>query len=146
MKAVQKKTEKNRVELLRFLKFVAVGGFSALVNLGSRIAINEYLDYRWSVGLAYLCGMATAFTLSKFLVFEKSGRSTRREFFWFAVVNVFAAAQVWLISVGLAEYYFPWIQFQWHPELVAHFVGVSFPVLSSYLGHKHLSFRQAVVD
>jgi putative flippase GtrA len=133
--------DNSSTELHRFIKFVAVGGFAALVNLGSRIVINEYTNYRWAVALAYLCGMITAFTLSKLLVFEKSGRSTQHEFLWFTLVNVFAAAQVWLISVGLAEYYFPWVGFKWKPELVAHFIGVSIPVFTSYLGHKHLSFR-----
>jgi putative flippase GtrA len=128
-------------EFHRFIRFVAVGGFAALVNLGSRVVINEYTSYRWAVALAYLCGMITAFTLSKLLVFEKSGRSTHHEFLWFTLVNVFAAVQVWLISVGLAEYYFPWVGFDWNPELTAHFIGVSVPVITSYLGHKHLSFR-----
>jgi putative flippase GtrA len=133
----------SNTELQRFIKFVAVGGFAALVNLGSRVVINGYTNYRWAVALAYLCGMITAFTLSKLLVFEKTGRSTHHEFLWFTLVNVFAAAQVWLISVGLAEYYFPWVGFAWKPELVAHFIGVSVPVITSYHGHKHLSFRSS---
>jgi len=125
----------------RFIRFVAVGGFAAVVNLGSRIVINDYLSYRVSVALAYLCGMITAFVLSKFLVFEKSGRAAHDEFLWFTLVNVLAVAQVWSISVGLAEFYFPWINFDWEPELVAHVIGVSVPVITSYFGHKHLSFR-----
>ncbi len=132
---------KSSTELHRFVRFVVVGGFAALVNLTSRIIINEYMSYRGAVAAAYFCGMITAFTLMKLFVFKKSGRSTHHEFLWFMLVNVLAAAQVWVISVGLAEYYFPWIGFSWNPELVAHFVGVSFPVITSYLGHKHLSFR-----
>jgi putative flippase GtrA len=131
----------RKTELHRFISFVAVGGFAALVNIGSRVAINEYTNYRMAVALAYLCGMVTAFTLSKLLVFERTGRATHHEFLWFTVVNAIAAVQVWLISVGLAEYYFPWVGFAWEPELVAHFIGVSVPVATSYLGHKHLSFR-----
>lgn len=126
----------------RFLKFLAVGGFSAFINLGARIALNTITSYRWSVALAYLCGMLTAFILSKLMVFEKTGRKAHDELMWFTLVNVFSAAQVWVISVGLAEYYFPWIEFRWHPDLVAHFIGVSFPVITSYYGHKHLSFRK----
>lgn len=137
---------KNHEELHRFVKFVAVGGFAALVNVGSRIEINGFVSYRLAVALAYLCGMATAFILSKLLVFEKTGRKTHHEFFWFTMVNMFAAIQVWLISVGLAEYYFPWINFKWNPELVAHFIGVCFPVVTSYFGHKHLSFRPSKIE
>lgn len=131
----------NGPELVRFIKFVFSGGLSVLVNMGSRIVINEYMSYRWSVAFAYLCGMATAFVLFRLLVFPYSGRSTYSELFGFVLVNVFGAAQVWIVSVGLAEYYFPWIGFKWNPELVAHFAGLSSVVVTSYLGHKHLSFR-----
>ena len=116
---------------------------AAAVNVLSRIALSEHVDYRWAVALAYLCGMATAFTLNKLLVFEKSGKALHRELLWFCLVNVFAAAQVWLISIGLAEYVFPAMQFAWRPELVAHILGVSSVAVTSYLGHRYLSFGAA---
>jgi putative flippase GtrA len=34
--------------------------------------------------------------------------------------------------------------FVWHADLVAHAIGVAVPVLSSFVGHKRLSFRESV--
>jgi putative flippase GtrA len=104
-------------ESRRFFRFVAASGVAAAVNVLSRVALSEYLDYRWAVALAYLCGMATAFTLNKLLVFAKSGKALHREMLWFCLVNVVAAAQVWFVSIGLAEYLFPAVRFAWRPEL-----------------------------
>ena len=132
-------------ESRRFFRFVAASGVAAAVNVLSRVALSEYLDYRWAVALAYLCGMATAFTLNKLLVFAKSGKALHREMLWFCLVNVVAAAQVWFVSIGLAEYLFPAVRFAWRPELVAHIIGVSSVALTSYIGHKYLSFGGASV-
>ena len=128
-------------ELVRFFKFVVSGGLSVVVNLGARVFFNEFMSYRWSVAIAYLFGMATAFALFKFMVFQASGRTASQELLGFTLVNLIGAVQVWVVSVGLAEYYFPWVGFSWHPEFVAHFLGLSTLVITSYLGHKHLSFR-----
>ena len=90
-----------------FMQFLIVGGFAALVNFVSRIIINEWVNYRISIVLAYLAGMLTAFVLSKLYVFEKSGRHHWHELRDFTLINLLAVVQVWLISVGLAEYLFP---------------------------------------
>jgi putative flippase GtrA len=137
------KTARQVAETRRFVKFVAASGVAAAVNVVARVALSEHVGYRWAVALAYLCGMATAFTLNKLLVFEKSGMPVHRELTWFCVVNVFAAAQVWFVSIALAEYLFPAMHFASRPELVAHIIGVSSVAVTSYLGHKYLSFGGA---
>ncbi|MBV5336344.1 GtrA family protein, partial [bacterium] len=104
---------------------------------------SQVMDFRWAVIAAYLCGMVTAWILSRLFVFGASGRSAWTEFARFGLVNVFAAAQVWLVSVGLAEYAFPAVGFVHHAEDVAHMIGVVIPVFTSYLGHKHFSFSRA---
>ena len=64
------------------------------------------------------------------------------ELFRFAIVNVFALAQVWLVSVGLARLAFPAIGFAWHAEDIAHLIGVAIPAVTSYFGHRHFSFAK----
>lgn len=125
-----------------FLRFVLVGGFSAAVNFGSRIALSQMTSFEVAVLLAYLIGMTTAYFLSRRFVFAASGRKAHDEFIRFGIVNLFAAAQVWVISVGLALYLFPAVGFTWFPEEVAHAIGVAAPVLTSYFGHRHFSFAQ----
>lgn len=125
-----------------FMQFLIVGGFAALVNFVSRIIINQFVSYRAAVILAYPLGMLTAFTLSKIYVFEKSGRHHLHELRDFTIVNVLAAAQVWLISVGLAEYAFPAVNYHFHAPELAHMIGLGVPAITSYFGHKYFSFRK----
>jgi len=126
-----------------FMQFLVVGGFAALVNFVSRIIINEWVGYRLAVILAYLVGMLTAFILSKIYVFEKSGRHHWHELRDFTLVNLLAVVQVWLISVGLAEYLFPAIGYTFYAPEVAHLIGLTIPAVTSYLGHKYYSFRKS---
>ena len=119
-----------------------VGGLAAGINFVSRIGFSEFVSYRIAIILAYIIGMITAFILSKHYVFEQSGRPFKDELRDFTIVNIFAVIQVWLISVALAEYFFPYIYFNFYPEEVAHLIGLGIPAITSYFGHKHFSFRK----
>jgi len=123
-----------------FSRFVITGGFAAGVNFLSRIGFSEFMSYRVAVFVAYLVGMVTAFILAKVFVFAKSNQSTSNEFSRFTLVNIVAVIQVWFISVGLAEYGFPAIEFIFYPEEIAHLIGISVPVVTSYYGHKYFTF------
>lgn len=125
-----------------FFRFLIVGGIAALVNFVSRIFFSEWMSFRIAIIVAYLVGMLTAYILSRALVFEPSGKHPGHELFYFTLVNLFAVIQVWLISVGLAEYVFPYFSFSFYPEEVAHLSGLSVPVITSYLGHKYFSFAK----
>ena len=127
-------------ERKRFLLFLLAGGVAALVNILSRIALNLVMPYEVAIVVAYLCGMTTAYLLNKYFVFAASGRGAASEYLRFALVNLAAVAQVWIVSVGLARFVFPAIGFSWHADTVAHVIGVAVPVFTSYLGHKHFSF------
>jgi putative flippase GtrA len=127
----------------QFLRFLATGGVAAIVNLASRYALNEMMSFEAAVVVAYLVGMTTAYALARLFVFEKSGRSVASEFKRFIAINLFALLLVWCVSVGLALYAFPAIGFAWHPDDVAHFVGVTSPAIVSYFGHRHYTFRPA---
>lgn len=125
----------------QFILFLVTGGTAALVNFGSRIAYNQWISFSSAIVLAYITGMVTAFVLAKWLVFKQSEQSVGRSALLFIIVNVVAVLQTWLISMGLAMYALPAMGMQlWVPE-IAHAVGVVIPVFTSYLGHKHLSFR-----
>ena len=137
MNSLSNKSNRNE-----FFQFLMVGGFAAGINFISRIGFSELVSYRVAIIFAYLVGMLTAFILSKHYVFEKSGRPFKDELRDFTIVNIFAVIQVWLISVSLVEYLFPYISFTYYPEEVAHLIGLGIPVISSYFGHKYFSFRK----
>ena len=125
----------------QFILFLVTGGTAALVNFGSRMVYNQWVSFSSAIVLAYVTGMVTAFVLAKWLVFKHSEQSVGRSAFLFTAVNLVAVLQTWLISMGLAMYALPAMRVQlWVPE-IAHAVGVVVPVFTSYLGHKHFSFR-----
>ena len=127
-------------ERSRFALFVLAGGAAALINILSRIALNWIMPYEVAIVVAYLCGMTAAYLFNKHFVFAASGRGVASEYVRFALVNLVAIAQVWVVSVGLARFIFPAVGFVWHADTVAHVVGVAVPVFTSYVGHKHFSF------
>lgn len=125
---------------IEFLHFLLVGGSAAAINFVSRIGFNEFFSYRVSIVLAYIVGMVVAFTLFKHFVFEKSGKHYIEEVKGFVFVNLLGILQVWIISVSLAEYLFPYLNYHFYEKEIAHFIGLSIPAISSYFGHKHFSF------
>ena len=126
----------------QFILFLVTGGTAALVNFGSRIIYNQWVSFSVAIVLAYLTGMLTAFVLARWLVFKRSEQSVARSALMFCAVNVVAIVQTWLISMGLALYVLPDSGVTLFAAEIAHAVGVVVPVFTSYLGHKHFSFRE----
>lgn len=126
---------------VQFGSFLVTGGIAALVNFGSRILFDQWMNYSASIVLAYLSGMVTAFLLARAFVFTESRQSTAQSLLWFAAVNIFAVLQTWAISLILARHVLPWAGFTSHVETIAHGIGIMVPVVSSYYGHKHFTFR-----
>lgn len=125
----------------QFLLFLVAGGTAAVVNFLSRIALSEFLPYVPAIVVAYVIGMATAFLLNRALVFKDASNSMRSQVGWFIAINLLAVAQTVLISLLLARWLFPLAGFDWHPETVAHAIGVMVPVFTSFVGHRLLTFR-----
>lgn len=129
----------------QLFRFILCGGMAALVNVGSRCSLNLVVGYGTAIVLAYGLGLLTAFVLFKYIVFQvPHTRCSLKEGGWFILVNALALGQTFLVSVSLAEYLFPWLGFTWHAPTVAHAIGVGVPVLTSYWGHKKLTFGRSV--
>ena len=127
----------------QFLVFVITGGLAAAVNFSSRMVYNQWTDFSSAVVLAYLTGMLTAFVLARLFVFTDSEQPMRHSAFWFVMVNLIAVLQTWAISMLLAFYLLPMMGVARFIPEIAHAVGVAVPVFTSYLGHKHWSFKSA---
>jgi len=125
----------------QFVLFLITGGVAAVVNFGSRIVYNLWLDFSTSILIAYITGMITAFVLARMFVFTETSHGVRRSAMFFALINVVAVAQTWAISLALANYALPSMGVSYLGAEIAHAVGVAFPVFTSYLGHKYWSFR-----
>lgn len=59
----------------------------------------------------------------------------------FVLVNLVAVVQTWGISMGMDYYLLPKIGVAHFSSEIAHAVGILFPAFTSYLGHKHWSFK-----
>jgi len=125
----------------RFGRFLLAGGIAAAANFGSRFLFSRVLPYEAAVVAAYLVGMATAFVLMRRYAFGPGQGSVRRQVLAFTLVNAAAVLQTVLISSLLARWWLPAVQFPLDHQATAHAIGVGVPVLTSYLGHKYLTFR-----
>lgn len=130
----------------RFFRFLAAGGIAAIANFTSRFLFSMAMPYVPAIICAYLVGMATAFVLNRAFVFQATGGNMSRQAFWFTAVNLLAISQTVLLSVLFARWIFPGTGMDFHPEAVAHGIGVIIPVFTSYAGHSLLSFRSHRTD
>jgi putative flippase GtrA len=125
----------------RFTRFLFVGIAAAAVNILSRVLISNFVPFEYAVALAFPIALTFAFSMSRYFVFETSGRSTWEQYLRFWLVNLAALVQVWLVSVGLSFWVFPAIGWTFHSELLAHTIAVCSPVLTSYYAHKVFTFK-----
>jgi len=131
---------RNGFQAPQFLGFLVAGGLAAAVNFCSRIVLSLWMAFTPAIVLSYLLGMATAFVLFRVFIFTSSTRRLKHQLFWFVVVNAAALAQTIIVSLLLADYLLPALGLSFHTREIAHGCGVAVPILSSYFGHRWLSF------
>ncbi|MFN7570369.1 MAG: GtrA family protein [Betaproteobacteria bacterium] len=124
-----------------FALFLVAGGIAAASNFGSRFAFSLWFSYPVAIVLAYLVGMAVAFVLMRQYVFTGRGKALAPQVLKFALVNAAAVLQTLVVSLLLAHWLLPALGVDRHVEAIAHFVGVAVPVVTSYFGHRWLTFR-----
>ncbi|EMI51459.1 GtrA family protein [Stenotrophomonas maltophilia] len=127
----------------RFILFIVASGLAAIANFGSRIALSHVMAYVPAIVLAYLIGMATAFLLNRAYVFKDANKPLASQVMWFVAVNALALLQTLVVSLLFSHYVFPWMGLTFHPETLAHALGVIAPAVVSYFGHKHFTFRKS---
>ena len=85
--------------------------------------------------------MITAFLINKLYVFTTTNVNSATSAIRFIFVNVLAVAQTWMISFGLVEFVFPDFGLINYSREIAHAIGITVPVLTSYFGHKYWTFK-----
>lgn len=128
----------------QFLAFLLTGGISAIVNFISRIFYNQYCDFSTAVILAYITGMICAFLLAKLFVFRKSQQTLHKSILYFMLVNIAGILQTWAVSMGLDVFLLPTLGVRIYTREIAHAIGITVPVFTSFLGHKFYSFKQPI--
>ena len=138
MKFILKKTTNNQ-----FILFLLTGGFSAIINLTSRIIISNFLRFEVSVLIAYFIGMVTAFFLAKKYVFLNIKKSDKKSFPIFALVNFVAILQTFLISKYIRIWLINISDNLIFIDFISHLCGVIFPIFTSFYGHKYITFNNS---
>jgi putative flippase GtrA len=131
----------NQFKSREFIAFLITGGIAAGVNFFSRMIYSVWLDFSFAIILAYITGMITAFVLAKIFVFKSTSQKLHHSVLLFILVNIIAVTQTWLISMGLFYYLLPMVDINQFSREISHAIGVAVPVFTSYIGHKHLSFK-----
>ena len=127
-----------------FLKFLFTGGSAAIINVVLCKVLLLLIVYEVSVGISYIIAMIYAYTVSRYFVFEASQLPQKKEFSRFVIVNIISALIVWTVSVSLYRIIFPFFSFEWHPDTVAHIIGVCSPVYPSFILHRNYSFQKII--
>ena len=99
------------------------------------------MDFEYAVVAAFCVGLATGFLLARRFVFRNSANGLGAEMTYYLLVNLLALLQTWLLSVYLAAELEPLLGLQW-AQACAHMAGIMLPTLTSYVGHKYLTFRE----
>ena len=125
----------------QFMRFLVAGGMAAGANFGSRFVFSNFFSYGVAVFFAYLVGMLVAFLLMRGHVFNASQGPLALQVAKFVGVNLVAVLQTLAISLLLARWVLPSVGIREHAEVIGHLVSVLVPVVTSYFGHKFLTFR-----
>lgn len=125
----------------QFLRFLVAGGVAAAANVAARFGFSVFVEYGVAVVLAYLVGMLVAFVLMRGHVFDARTGPLAPQIAKFAVVNLLAVVQTLLISLLLARWLLPAVGIVTYAEALAHVVGVLVPAVTSYFGHRLLTFK-----
>lgn len=129
-----------RSEAARFGKFLVAGGVGAAANFGSRFVFSVWLSFPVAVALAFGVGMLTAFVLMRQFVFDAHHKPAVPQAIKFIGVNLVGLALTLLISVFGAKLLAPYMSVAL-AQAIAHAVGVAFPAITSYVGHRFATFR-----
>ena len=127
--------------LPRFVRFLACGGFAAAVNWASRFAWNLIMPFSLAVLAAYVTGMVVAFVLFREFVFERGSSDTSEQVRNFVIVNIVGMAATWALANLLVYWALPAAGVTSHVEAIGHGIAIFAPVVTSWFGHRFLTFR-----
>lgn len=125
----------------QFFYFILCGGLAAGLNWGSRFLFALVVPFEIAVVLAFFVGLLSGFILMRFFVFDGGNKPIAPQISKYILVNLFALLQTLLISLIFARWALPAVGINDYAEGLGHLVGVLVPVITSYFGHKFLTFR-----
>lgn len=129
--------------LPRFVRFLACGGFAAAANWASRFGWSLVLPFGAAVVAAYATGMLIAFVLFRAYVFDDSDGPLGSQVRGFVLVNLLGMAATWALANLLVFWLLPALGVSWQVEAIGHGIAIAAPAVTSWFGHRLVTFRQA---
>jgi putative flippase GtrA len=126
---------------LQFSFFLLSGALASLLNWSSRFLFSQFFNFQTSIVLAFIVGLLSGFILMRLFVFKKSQNSIKSQALRYLIINMLALAQTFAVSVLMLNVLLRFIEDKAVSEAISHAMGIVVPVFTSYLGHKHFSFR-----
>jgi len=126
----------------QFVIFIITGSIAALANLLSRMVFGLFMPYIPSILCAYVIGTIFAYSLFRVYVFGPSKHTLPRQIIYFLIINTAAITLTVLVSVGLYKAFF-FIDDNFLRETIAHTIGIGATPITSFLGHKYLTFQHS---
>jgi putative flippase GtrA len=123
------------------IKFFIAGGAAASANIVSRVLLSSYFSYKISIFISFIIGLTVAFFLMKRFVFASGDALLSVQIKRFTIVNLVTLLCTILISVNLNNFLLLYLTNKNITEAIAHFIGVIFPIFTSYFVHKFFTFN-----
>lgn len=125
----------------QFLLFLLSGGIAAFLNWASRFLFSQWVSFEVAVVLAFFVGLVSGFVLMRLYVFKGITKPVLPQMSRYVLINLLALLQTLVVSIALASWVLPGMGFVKDAEALGHLTGVLVPVVSSYFGHRYLTFR-----
>jgi putative flippase GtrA len=105
-----------------------------------RHVISFYLSYSASIIISQIIGIIITFILNKIFIFAKGRQKLSISVLFFVLVNIESLLQTLLLS-NVFLWLFKKLNIDFYNPITAHFIGVGSTSITSYIGHKLLSFK-----
>jgi putative flippase GtrA len=126
-----------------FIKFLIVGGFSAVINFGSRFAFERLVhNFTLSVSLGYIAGTLSSFFLNRsitFQVYSEKMLIQLTKFFIAAIIITFFGSLFAFIMVNILLFYNIPILIC---KLLAHISAIGLTTIINYFVIKYICFKK----
>ena len=124
-----------------FWRYLFAGGIAAAANYGSRFLFSVWMPFEAAVTVAFTVGLATGFIIMRSYAFEGAGKPISPQAVKYLGVNMLALVQTLVVSSVLARWLLPALGVEFHAEAIAHAFGIAVPVITSYFGHRYVTFK-----
>lgn len=128
-------------EMKHFGRYLFAGGVAAAANYASRFLFSLWVPFEVAVTMAFMVGLATGFIIMRSYAFAGTGKPIRPQAVKYLGVNMLALVQTLVVSSFLARWLLPVLGVEHHAEAIAHAFGIAVPVITSYFGHRYVTFK-----